>query len=248
MDVSSEQSVGEDEPLIARAGRRRPLQSLLRRIVLAAIALVLLPYLLIFVYGVPFVRPISTLMLADLATLRGYDRQWADFEDISPNLVRAVMMSEDGQFCAHGGVDWGEMRLVVQQTIKGGATRGASTISMQTAKNLFLWNGRSFLRKVLELPLAIAADFVWPKRRMMEIYLNVAEWGPGIYGVEAAAKHHFGVSASQLSRQQAALLAVALPNPIERVAGKPGRGMRRLAGLVDRRARSSGDYIKCLYD
>jgi monofunctional biosynthetic peptidoglycan transglycosylase len=164
------------------------------------------------------------------------------------NLIRSVMMSEDGQFCFHGGVDWNQMRGVVEDALDGEATRGASTIPMQTAKNLFLWNGRSFIRKGLELPLALGADFVWSKRRMMEIYLNIAEWGPGIYGAEAAAQYHFKVPASKLSARQAALLAVALPNPITRVAGKPSRGVQQLAVLVERRARGSGDYIKCIYD
>jgi monofunctional biosynthetic peptidoglycan transglycosylase len=119
---------------------------------------------------------------------------------------------------------------------------------MQTAKNLFLWNSRSFIRKGLELPLALVADAVWPKERTMEIYLNIAEWGPGIYGIEAAARHHFKTSAAKLSTRQAALLAVALPNPIDRVAGKPGKGMQRLANVVDRRAKRSGEYITCLYE
>lgn len=220
----------------------------MRRVLTVLVALVALPYVLILLYLVPMVHPVSTLMLADLALLRGYDRQWRSFEAISPHLVQAVMMSEDGQFCAHGGVDWVQMRGVVEDALKGRETRGASTISMQTAKNLFLWNGRSFVRKGLEIPLAITADFVWSKRRMMEIYLNVAEWGPGIYGAEAAARHHFGVSAAKLSRRQAALLAVSLPNPITRNAGKPGRGLRRLASVIEGRARSSGEYIKCLYD
>jgi monofunctional biosynthetic peptidoglycan transglycosylase len=222
--------------------------NLIRRIVLIAVALVVLPYLLIFVYALPFTRPVSTLMLSELALFRGYDRRWVSLEEISPNLVRSVMMSEDGQFCFHGGVDWNQMRGVVEDALDGEATRGASTIPMQTAKNLFLWNGRSFIRKGLELPLAMGADFVWSKRRMMEIYLNVAEWGPGIYGAEAAAQYHFKVPASKLSARQAALLAVALPNPITRVAGKPSRGVQRLAGVVENRARGSGDYIKCIYD
>ncbi len=220
--------------------------SLLRRLVLFVVTLLLLPYLLIFVYLLPFVHPVSTLMLSDLALLRGYDRRWLSLDEISPDLIRSVMMSEDGQFCFHGGVDWAQMRGVLEDALDGEATRGASTIPMQTAKNLFLWNGRSFIRKGLELPLAMSADVVWSKRRMMEIYLNVAEWGPGIYGAEAAAQHHFKVSASKLSARQAALLAVALPNPITRVAGKPGRGMQRLASIVERRARNSADYIKCL--
>lgn len=219
-----------------------------RKAVLAVISLLALPYLLIPVYAFGFIHPVSTLMLRDLATLNGYDRQWVDFDDIAPVLVQSVMMSEDGQFCAHGGVDWKQMRGVVNDALDGAATRGASTIPMQTVKNLFLWNGRSFVRKGLELPLAVAADLVWSKRRLMEIYLNIAEWGPGIYGIEAAAQHQFNVSAKKLSRRQAALLAVSLPNPIDRNAGKPGRGLKRLATVIERRASRSGEYIRCLYD
>jgi monofunctional glycosyltransferase len=238
----------EEEPAMPRRLKAGSLSHIARRAVLVLVVLLVLPYLLIPVYALPFTRPVSTLMLSELFLLRGYDRQWVDLDDISPNLVRSVMMSEDGQFCAHGGVDWVQMRGVMQDALDGEQTRGASTISMQTAKNLFLWNGRFFVRKILELPLAMASDFVWSKRRMMEIYLNVAEWGPGIYGAEAAAQHYFKTSAAKLSSSQAALLAVALPNPFTRVASKPGRGMRRLAALVERRARNSGEYIKCIYD
>jgi len=218
------------------------------RIALALAALVILPYVLIVLYLLPFVPPASTLMLRDLVLLRGYDRQWVSLDDISPVLVQSVMMSEDGQYCFHGGVDWGEMRMLLEDTLSGQATRGGSTIPMQTVKNLFLWNSRSFVRKAMELPLAVTADFVWSKRRLMEIYLNIAEWGPGIYGIEAAARHYFKVPASKLTSRQAALLAVSLPNPFDRNAGKPGRGLRRLAGLIERRARGSGDYIRCIYD
>nr|WP_252192942.1 monofunctional biosynthetic peptidoglycan transglycosylase [Rhizobium sp. CSW-27] len=220
----------------------------MRRTLLGLAGLLVLPYALVLLYALPFIHPVSTLMLADLARFQGYDRRWVGFDAIAPVLVQSVMMSEDGQFCFHDGVDWVQMRGVVEDALDGEATRGASTIPMQTSKNLFLWNGRSFLRKALELPLAMWADLVWSKRRMMETYLNVAEWGPGIYGVEAAARHYFGVPAAQLSRRQAALLAVALPNPFTRVASKPGRGMQRLASLVERRARASGEYIRCLYD
>jgi len=219
-----------------------------KRIVLAVLAMLLLPYMLILLYLLPFIHPVSTLMLRDLVLLRGYDRRWVSIDDIAPVLVQSVMMSEDGQYCFHGGVDWGEMRMLVEDTLKGQETRGGSTIPMQTAKNLFLWNSRSFIRKGLELPLAVGSDFVWSKRRLMEIYLNIAEWGPGIYGIEAAAQYHFKVPASKLTRRQASLLAVSLPNPIDRNAGKPGRGLRRLAALIERRAQGSGDYIKCIYD
>ncbi|WP_306412921.1 monofunctional biosynthetic peptidoglycan transglycosylase [Ectorhizobium quercum] len=217
-----------------------------RRLLLLAVFLLLAPYLLIVLYSVPSVRPVSTLMVADLVLLRGYDRQWVGLDDISPNVVRAVMMSEDGQFCFHGGVDWTQMQGVVRQALDGEATRGASTITMQTAKNLFLWNGRSFVRKGLELPLAMFADTVWSKRRTLEIYLNIAEWGPGIYGIEAAAQHHFKVPASRLTLRQASLLAVSLPNPIQRNASSPTRGMTRLVSVIERRARASGDYIRCI--
>ena len=223
-------------------------RSLIRRALIIALALLVVPYLLIVIYALPFMRPVSTLMLAELVTFQGYDRRWVPLENISPRLVQSVMMSEDGQFCSHSGVDWGQMQTVVSSALDGEATRGASTIPMQTAKNLFLWNGRSFLRKGLELPLAVVSDFIWSKKRMMEIYLNVAEWGPGIYGIEAASQYHFKVSASKLSSRQAALLAVALPNPIDRVASKPGRGMQRLAGLIERRARASGGYVGCVLD
>ncbi|KQV20375.1 monofunctional biosynthetic peptidoglycan transglycosylase [Rhizobium sp. Root1203] len=223
-------------------------RSIMTRIVLAIAALLVLPYVLIFLYLLPFIHPVSTLMLRDLVLLRGYDRQWVSIDKISPVLVQSVMMSEDGQYCFHGGVDWGEMRMLVTDTLGGKSTRGGSTIPMQTAKNLFLWNSRSFVRKAMELPLAVTADFVWSKRRLMEIYLNIAEWGPGIYGIEAAARYHFKVPASKLTSRQAALLAVSLPNPIDRNAGKPGRGLRRLAAVIERRARGSGEYIRCIYD
>ncbi|TCV70105.1 monofunctional biosynthetic peptidoglycan transglycosylase [Neorhizobium sp. R1-B] len=247
LDISPEQHADEEESVMRTRRDRLLSNRLTRRFLSIAVVVLVLPYLLILVYAIPFTRPVSTLMLSELILFRGYDRRWVSLDDISPNLVRSVMMSEDGQFCFHGGVDWAQMRGVVEDALDGEATRGASTIPMQTVKNLFLWNGRSFIRKGLELPLAIGGDFVWSKRRIMEIYLNIAEWGPGIYGAEAAAQYHFKVPAAKLNARQAALLAVALPNPITRAAGKPGRGMQRLAAVVERRARSSADYIKCIY-
>ncbi|MBV2185605.1 MAG: monofunctional biosynthetic peptidoglycan transglycosylase [Rhizobium sp.] len=244
--MAENSDIGDEDEGEVRTPRR--FADLARRALRIVLVLLLLPYALILLYRLDFIHPVSTLMLADLATFQGYDRQWVDFEKISPHLVRAVMMSEDGQFCTHKGVDWGEMKGVVDDALSGEATRGASTIPMQTVKNLYLWNSRSMIRKGLELPLAIVADFFWPKTRTMEIYLNIAEWGPGIYGIEAAARYHFKTSASKLTPSQSALLAVSLPNPIERVAGKPSKGMKRLAAVVDRRAKRSGAYITCLYD
>ncbi len=206
----------------------------------------LVPAVLTFLYLPPFVHPISTLMLKDLVTLQGYDRRWVSIDDVAPVLSHSVIMSEDGQFCSHRGIDWGEMRAVIDDALAGETTRGASTITMQTVKNLFLWQGRSIVRKGLEVPLAVYFDAVLPKKRIMEIYLNIAEWGPGIYGVEAAAQHHFGVSASKLTARQAALLTVALPNPIDRNPAKAGPGLKRVASIVQRRASRAGGYVGCV--
>ncbi|MEM9105005.1 MAG: monofunctional biosynthetic peptidoglycan transglycosylase [Pseudomonadota bacterium] len=223
--------------------------SSLRRILLRLlIVIVALPFVLIVLYKIPGVHPVSTLMLRDLVSLRGYERQWVDFDSISPALVQSVMMSEDGRFCEHHGVDWGALNLVIDEALDGERARGASTIAMQTVKNLFLWSNRSYLRKALEVPLALAADTIWSKRRLMEIYLNIAEWGPGVYGIEAASLYYYGVSAADLSRRRAAYLAVTLPNPHLRQPDKPTRNLTRVARTVEFRARQSGAYIKCLYE
>jgi monofunctional biosynthetic peptidoglycan transglycosylase len=229
-----------------RGGRWLALPRWLRIALIALATLAAIPAVLTFVYLLPFVHPMSTLMMRDLVTLQGYDRRWVDLEDISSVLVHSVIMSEDGQFCGHFGIDLGEMKGEVEDLLAGRPARGASTIPMQTVKNLYLWQGRSFLRKALEAPLAIAYDLVTPKRRIMETYLNIVEWGPHIYGIEAAAQHHFGKSAKELTRRQAALLAVTLPNPIERNPAKPSAALRRLAEIVERRAMRSGGYVQCV--
>jgi monofunctional glycosyltransferase len=219
---------------------------LVRRFLKIGVILALIPVALTLLYIPSVVHPISTLMLKDLVTLKGYERVWVSIDNIAPALVHSVMMSEDGQFCAHQGVDWSAINQVIDDAMEGEGSRGASTIPMQTVKNLYLWNSRSYVRKVLELPYALMVDIFWSKRRLMEIYLNIAEWGPGIYGVEAAAQRHFGVSAKDLSRRQAALLAVSLPNPILRKPSKPSKGLNRLARLNERRAMQAGGYVECV--
>ncbi len=218
----------------------------LRKLVLAGAVLALAPVALTILYIPPFVHPVSTLMLKDLVTLKGYDRRWVSIDNIAPVLIHSVMMSEDGQYCSHLGVDWAAINQVIDDAMEGEGSRGASTIPMQTVKNLYLWSSRSYVRKVLEIPYALLIDLVWTKRRLMEIYLNIAEWGPGIYGIEAAARHHFGVSAKNLSRRQATLLAVALPNPAIRKPAKPSKGLNRLARLIERRAIQAGGYVECV--
>ncbi len=192
------------------------------------------------------VPPVSTLMLGRWLTLQEVDRRWVPLDRISPRLVASVLMSEDARYCAHHGVDWDAMREVIEDAEDGGPSRGASTVTMQTAKNLFLWPSRSYIRKGLELPLALWLDLVMSKRRIVEIYLNIAEWGPGIFGAEAAAQAAFGKPAAALGAREAALLATSLPNPIRRNAARPSRGHARLAAINVVRAAEAQPYLGCL--
>ncbi|CAM1628167.1 monofunctional biosynthetic peptidoglycan transglycosylase [Bartonella apis] len=217
------------------------------RLVFYALAILLsFPFLLMLLYNLPFIHPVSTLMLRDQITFTPYEREWRSIDDISPNLVYAVVMSEDGQFCSHSGVDWNAMKTVISRD--GGPNRGASTITMQMVKNLFLWHGRSYLRKGLEIPYATVADAFLSKRRIMEIYLNIAEWGPGIYGAEAASRHFFKRSAKNLTQRQAIYLAVTLPNPKLRNPARPSMNMTRLGRLIEKRLQQAGTYTQCLHE
>ena len=210
------------------------------------ILIAMIPAALGLLYRVEPIHPVSTLMLARWASGQKVDRRWVEIEDVAPIMVYSAIMSEDGQFCSHRGVDWAELNAVIDDALDGSATRGASTIPMQTAKNLFLWNGRSFLRKAMEIPLAFYLDGVLSKRRIMEIYLNIAEWDDGVFGVEAAARTYFGKSAADLTPRQAALLAVTLPAPKARDPGRPAPGLQRLARLIEKRAAKSGGYVGCV--
>jgi monofunctional glycosyltransferase len=191
--------------------------------------------------------PVSTLMLGRYVTGKPVERTWVPLERIAPALTAAVIMSEDGQFCRHSGVDWSALNEVLEDADEDGPSRGASTIAMQTAKNLFLWPSRSVVRKGLEIPLALALDLLWPKRRIIEVYLNIAEWGPdGIFGAEAAARADFRKSAAALSLREAALMATALPNPLKRSPGRPRAGHVRLAERISARVAQSGPWLDCL--
>ena len=189
--------------------------------------------------------PGSMLMLSKLLGGTAIDRTWVPFEAISPALARAVIVSEDSRFCAHRGIDMQAMRLALEEASRG-SPRGASTISMQVTKNLFLWNAKSYLRKVFELPLTLVMEVVWPKKRIIEVYLNIAEWGPGVFGAEAAARHHFDKPASKLTEREAALLAAALPNPAIRVASNPGPRTSRMARVIQARVRAFGSVARCV--
>ncbi|MEO9699922.1 monofunctional biosynthetic peptidoglycan transglycosylase [Marinobacter alexandrii] len=159
--------------------------------------------------------PTSSFMLGHRLSLpdQALYQLWVPLSEISPWMPLAVVASEDQRFPEHWGVDFAAIRTALAEYEAGEGLRGASTITQQTAKNLFLWNGRSFVRKALEAGLALGIEGLWPKKRIMEVYLNIAEFGPGVYGVEAASRRYFGVSASQLSSIQSARLAAVLPNP-----------------------------------
>ncbi|RYB03437.1 monofunctional biosynthetic peptidoglycan transglycosylase [Lichenibacterium ramalinae] len=191
------------------------------------------------------IHPVSTLMAGRWLTGQPVDRRWVPLAAVSPKLVASVILSEDGQFCHEHGIDVSALREVIADG-DGAPARGASTITMQVAKNLFLWPGRSYLRKALEIPLAVLLDALWGKRRVLEAYLNVAEWGEGIYGIEAAAQDHFHVGASALTGRQAALLATALPNPILRSVTQPSRHHRQLARRILDMQGIAGPHVACV--
>ena len=216
-----------------------------RWLIVAVAALLFLPYLLTPLYRV--IDPPSTLMLARWVLGKRVERTIVPLERIAPVLSRSVIASEDGRFCSHRGVDWAELQASIEVADDITEARGGSTITQQTAKNLFLWGGRSFVRKALEFPLALWIDLVLPKRRVLEIYLNIAEWGPnGEFGVEAGSRYAFNKPAFQLSASEAALLAAMLPNPKRRSAKQPRPGVRRVAGIVQGRAARSGPIDACL--
>ena len=216
------------------SGRRWQRGAVLLGVVI--LVLLLAPYAIVPFYR--FIQPVSTPMLW----------RWATGARVAPALPLAVIVAEDGSFCRNRGIDLGAMREALQQSDDIGEARGASTLTQQTAKNLFLWQGRSLVRKALEIPLALWINLVLPKRRVLEIYLNIAEWGPnGEFGAGAAARWAFGKSAHDLTGPEAAELASILPNPLRRSARTPSGLVRRLAGLYERRAAAHPTLDACLH-
>lgn len=179
--------------------------------------------------------PGTPLMLIRAVGGAGIERDWEPLEAISPHLARAVIASEDTNFCGHGGFDWSAIETALEDNEEGKSLRGGSTISQQTAKNAFLWPDRTWIRKGAEAWFTLLIESLWPKRRILEVYLNIVEWGDGVYGAEAAARHHFRKPASSLTRREAALLAVVLPSPRRWSPGNPGAYVARRAGIIERR-------------
>ena len=234
-------------PRLVPVARRPSLFGVLARGVLwAGLALAGLFAFLVALYA--FVDPVSTLMLARSLEGKRYERIPVRLGDVAPAAVAAVIASEDATFCQNDGVDWGALHEVMRggRDGDGEPKRGASTITMQTAKNLFLWPGRSALRKGVEIGMALVLGRAWSKRRVMEIYLSVAEWGDGLFGIEAAAERYFRKPARALDARESALLATALPNPIRRDPAHPRLFHRLLAARIRERASASSDNLGCL--
>jgi monofunctional glycosyltransferase len=228
----------------AVARRRSPVRLLALGVGWAGLMLLGVFISLVALYAVA--RPVSTLMLARTIEGKSYQRTYAPLKTIAPAALAAVIASEDASFCDNDGVDWGALREVLSGAGEHGPSRGASTITMQTAKNLFLWPGRSVIRKGFEIGMALVLGEAWSKTRTLEIYLNVAEWGDGLYGIEAAAQRYFHKSASQLNPHEAALLATSLPNPIRRNPARPSSMQRRLAASLEAKTRENSDLLECL--
>ena len=167
-------------------------------------------------------------------------RDWRPWAELPDELKVAVIAAEDQKFAEHWGFDLDAIRAALAHNERGGSLRGASTLSQQVAKNLFLWSGRSWLRKGLEAWFTVLIETLWPKQRILEVYLNSAEWGDGVFGAEAAARYHFGRSAAQLNAQQASLLAAVLPNPREWSAARPGAYVQRRAAWIRRQMSQLG--------
>lgn len=221
---------------LGRIKRRKRFGFFTTAISVLFVAFVLLPVTWVGAYL--FIDPPSTsLMLQRAAEGEAINYHPVSIDSVSPDIVRSVIAAEDANFCSHDGFDVEAIQDALESNARGGATRGASTISQQTAKNLFLWSDRSWLRKGFETYFTVLIEFMWPKERIMEHYLNVAEWGDGNFGIEAAARARFGVSAEDLTPLQAARLASVLPSPNRWSADSPGPYVRRRSASIVQRAR-----------
>ena len=210
--------------------RRRGLIARARALVLKGVLIVIgLTGLAVVLFAV--VNPPTTpYMFAEGRRVGETSQIWVPMEEIAPVMARSAVAAEDANFCLHWGLDISAIRAALE----AGGNRGASTISQQTVKNVYLWHGRSWLRKSMEAALTPVVELVWSKRRILEVYLNVAEFDEGVFGVEAAARHYFGVSAAQLTPVQAARLAAILPDPKGRSASNPSQSVRnRAASILD---------------
>ena len=229
---------------MAKAGRAKAGKQAKGQWVWRLLRAVVIAGLLVFVIG-PIVvvaiyrfapPPVTFLMVQRAFEGRGFERRWVPMREISPALVRAVIAAEDARFCEHHGFDVEAIQKAMAANERGKRLRGGSTISQQTAKNVFLWPSRDWVRKGLEAWFTVLIEVGWGKERIMEVYLNSIEWGPGVYGAEAAAQRNFHVPASRLTVAQSARLAAIVPKPLSWKAARPGRYVQRRSGAITRNA------------
>jgi monofunctional glycosyltransferase len=222
---------GEQSAIAAATPRPGPLRRLLR-LIARAIGL----FLLISVFWTALYAwmpvPLTPLMVIRLVQGHGFSKDWVSYEEISPNLPRAAIAAEDSGFCAHKGFEWEAIQKAWNRNAKSKRIRGGSTISNQTAKNAFLWPDRTYIRKGIEYYFTGLIELMWSKKRILEVYLNVVEFGPGIYGAESASQTYFKKPASALTRREAALLVAVLPSPLKWSVAKPGPYVRERTGTI----------------
>ncbi|WP_372989890.1 monofunctional biosynthetic peptidoglycan transglycosylase [Sulfitobacter sp.] len=208
------------------AGRRfkRRIMGYVLKAVLGIVAALVVGILLFAVLN----PPTTPYMFSESRRLGGVDHQWVPLEDIAPVMARSVVAAEDANFCNHWGFDLAAIKNAIAQ----GSNRGASTLSQQTVKNVYLWHGRTWIRKALEAAITPVLEAIWTKRRIVEVYLNVAEFDEGVFGVDAAAHHYFGVIPADLTATQAARLAAILPSPKTRSASRPSAKLRKRSAQI----------------
>ena len=216
---------------------------MLKKLLKILAIILILPYPLVLIYS--FVPPISLPIIGETVTFKEVHWRWRSYNEISPNLAKAIIGAEDGRFCVHNGVDWQAIQEAVKKAEKKGKlANGASTIAMQNSKNLFLWFYPDIMRKPLEVPLSMWMDLIWSKQRMIEVYMNIAEMGNGIYGAEAASQKYFGKPASRINPYEASLIAASLPNPTARKASERSRVVNNYSSVIRKRANQV--MVSCL--
>ncbi|MCX7565989.1 monofunctional biosynthetic peptidoglycan transglycosylase [Sulfitobacter sp. F26169L] len=214
--------------VLAKEQPRLSLRRRIRRIAWRGVALVCFVILAVVLLGRVVNPPTTAYMLGESRRLNGVDQEWVPMREIAPVMARAVVAAEDANFCQHWGFDVRAIKLAISE----GSNRGASTLSQQTVKNVYLWHGRTWVRKALEAAITPLVEAIWPKRRILEVYLNVAEFDEGVFGVEAAARHYFKVGPEALTARQASQLAAVLPSPKTRSASRPTPYLKKRAAQI----------------
>jgi monofunctional biosynthetic peptidoglycan transglycosylase len=208
--------------------KRLPLRRRIRRFVWRVVAIAFLLVAVAVLLGRVVNPPTTAYMFSESRRLGGVDHEWVPMREIAPVMARAVVAAEDANFCEHWGFDLKAIKMAISE----GSNRGASTLSQQTVKNVYLWHGRTWIRKALEAGITPIVEAVWPKRRILEVYLNVAEFDEGVFGVEAASRHYFKVGPEELNARQASQLAAVLPSPKTRSASRPTNYLKKRAAQI----------------